>query len=805
VANTWYNVETEKKAKSGLDYGRIKELFKFKIGDHQTKAFHYYETVKNDNGLRGGLIDGKTGTGKDLQKDTTVYRETSNGEYQSVRICDLHAGDRILNPDFRFVRVMSKHNKHKRQMYRVLLDDGTSLLAGIEHQFGVCVNGEKNIVLTTRDLIRLMQDDELVFINAPIKDTKRYYVDNHKTGKLFNLLQMLRKMDGDKPYMNKMAYVSEHAKLLKKYGIISKEMEFQNDEMVVMTNVVDITSDGFTVKSTHDLKNSIVSVTREGIDDSVCITVDSDDEMFLAGDFIPTHNTFMSLAISEALHARRIFIVCPKPTVMDPWVSSVTEELYKRPQESYVISANNKKRYKNERIIICNYESLNKAISAYTDYKSEDMVMLIDESHNFTTMKSKRTEELIELTDLLNADDVILLSGTPIKFRADEMAPMLHLIDKRFKGNVTERFKELYKSPNGLLTGTIQERFNANRVLIEKDNLGLPKKFEEMISVEMKGGELYTLEAVRERMKEFIKTRTNELEIDKQQYIGRYESMVEKYKDSIVGDKEAERKLREYTLDVNTIIKAEKAKKLHLLSDVILKVNQYEKKVIETYLRGEDLKTFRECKTVVKYISLKVNGECLSRVVMRSRIDAGIEMAKNIDYDTILNSVQKKGIIFSSYTEVCESAVESVRELGFRPLDIYGDNTKDLSGMVKEFMEDKRANPIVSTYKSLSTGVRLTDANVMLLIDLPFRSYIENQTIGRIHRIGQDEDVWIYKFKLDTGEEYNIVDRNVDILQWSKEQVSRITGDDIEEVDVSTESMKEQILIDWESYATPWL
>ena len=112
------------------------------------------------------------------------------------------------------------------------------------------------------------------------------------------------------------------------------------------------------------------------------------------------------------------------------------------------------------------------------------------------------------------------------------------------------------------------------------------------------------------------------------------------------------------------------------------------------------------------------------------------------------------------------------------------------------FVNKKDINPLVTTFKSLSTGVPLVIANVIIVLDLPFRMYVYEQAIARAWRLGQDQQVYVYIPKLDTGEAPNINSRNIDIIQFFKEEVENITGQKMSisldaTVGPSTEDFKE--------------
>ena len=95
---------------------------------------------------------------------------------------------------------------------------------------------------------------------------------------------------------------------------------------------------------------------------------------------------------------------------------------------------------------------------------------------------------------------------------------------------------------------------------------------------------------------------------------------------------------------------------------------------------------------------------------------------------------------------------------------------------VTDFLNNKDINPLIATYKALSTAVPLIAADQQLLIGLPWRDYQLNQAISRIHRLGADTQARINIFGLDSTPDINITDRTFNILTWSQLQVSEITG-----------------------------
>ena len=99
-----------------------------------------------------------------------------------------------------------------------------------------------------------------------------------------------------------------------------------------------------------------------------------------------------------------------------------------------------------------------------------------------------------------------------------------------------------------------------------------------------------------------------------------------------------------------------------------------------------------------------------------------------------------------------------------------------MNKQVDLFKNKREVNPLVATYKSLSTAVPLTNADRIITLDLPYRMYIFDQAVGRAWRQGQDSIVKVYMPVLDTGDEPNINQRNFDIIKFFNEEVEKLTG-----------------------------
>jgi len=489
--------------------------------------------------------------------------------------------------------------------------------------------------------------------------------------------------------------------------------------------------------------------------------------------------TFTTLALAECLKAERVIVICPKPALERVWVDTV-QQLYKTPQAYWYSGAATE--YQDARFAIFHYEALEKAMNWLDRLKRPKTCVILDESHNFSDLNALRTQRFIDLCGKLEATDVVLASGTPIKALSVEAIPIFRAIDPLFTNEVVEPFKKVFQGEANRATKILAERLNLVSHKIEKDELKLSKPIFQDISVAVPDSEQYTLPALSLEMERYVAVRADELKKQVPDFRRTYDECLaiafetEQHTIRSTQERNVARVLRgQYDDTVRAVIKAHDQGGLMYMAQEMALCTQYEKEHVLPYLPSTEYRNrFKEAKSVVKYYKLKVRGECLGRILGRRRIEAHVAMAPYLDYDTILNSTEKKTVIFSSFVEVIEAAEKTLRKLKYQPLSVYGKATSQLSQIVKEFEVNPLANPLLATYASLSTAVPLIMADTLVMINPPYRDYILQQTVSRVNRLGATTQTYCYTCILDTGDTPNISSRTVDILKWSQDQIEQI-------------------------------
>ena len=492
--------------------------------------------------------------------------------------------------------------------------------------------------------------------------------------------------------------------------------------------------------------------------------------------------TYASLALAKCLRVPRVIVVCPLNAVETVWLKSITgkDSLYHKPPT--VWRADSGQPYRGEYVMLCHYEALGKLLSVVKQNRSTESTIILDESHNLNEMTSQRTRNFIDLCSLVQGY-VVLASGTPIKALATETVPLLRTIDPLFTEEVSELFKKLYRGEVSAMTAVLNRRLNIVSHRVGASALKLKEPSINYLKVKTPNSHLYTLVAIREDMLVYAKKRLKEITSTMESRRQHFFDTVAGCRERLIGDPRLNESSKAaikqefivYLECASAVKRAHDTGGLQSMTEEMKRCQVFERTYLYPNISDkEELARFKETVVIFKYYRLKIQGECLGRVLGRKRIDAYREISRCVPYADMIESSEKKTLVFTSFIEVVEDCAETLREQGYKPLKVYGDHIRELADIVETYHNKASANPLVATYNSLSTAVPLTMADTLIAINPPYREYIMKQAIARIHRIGTTTETRVFHVSLDTEGLPNISDRMLDIVKWSKEQSQAI-------------------------------
>ena len=475
--------------------------------------------------------------------------------------------------------------------------------------------------------------------------------------------------------------------------------------------------------------------------------------------------TLSSLMLMVGLNKEKVIIIAPKSILLSVWVFHI-EKYFKSSKKIFV--AGKSDLHTDYDFFIINYEALDKLDPILEDL-GDNVGIIVDESHNFLRMDSNRTGKLIELRQRTGTEDMLLMSGTPLKNAGVEIIPLLLAIDKFFDKDAVVIFKKAFGLNTNIGTDILRARLQSmmHRKL-KSEVVQLPEKYESVVKIKIPNGSDYTATTIKREVKSFISMRTKFHADRMDSYKKDFYRVMEYLKriPRIQNDNEFK-----FYLETVEDFNSRGGVSLMVEEDRILvqAINKYERDVILPILPNDLKKLFNDCKAAVKYVNLKIQGEVIGQLFTRKRMQMTSDILKHSNIISYVEDADKKTVIFTSYTDTIETADEYFKENGYHSIPVYGKTAADVAKHIHEFQNNPKVNPLIASLQMLSTGVTLTAANTLIFLNRPFRYHEYLQASDRIHRIGADTDCFIITFELDTGKEPNLSTRMAEIISDSKQ------------------------------------
>jgi SNF2 family DNA or RNA helicase len=363
------------------------------------------------------------------------------------------------------------------------------------------------------------------------------------------------------------------------------------------------------------------------------------------------------------------------------------------------------------------------------------------------------------------------MSGTPIKALGVEMISILTLIDPYFDEDAKQIFIKSFGLNTNLANQILRNRLGMIMYRkLKSDVLVLPEKRYFEIKIKIKDGDKFTLDSVKLKVVSYMKERTDYYLKNKKEYEKDFEECMEFLKSKFKKDPT-------FLTYLKILEKVKKVGYSREISEDIRWMNVYEKNELRTSLPNNLKKKFDNSKSVVKYVRLKIMGEVIGGLLNKLRSEMFSEMIKNSPIYKIIDESEKKTILFTTFVDVAKNAYEYTK-IKYKPVIVFGETSGSVKSILDGFKTNPKINPLIATIQTLSTGVTLVEANTVIFLNQPWRHTDKLQAEDRVHRIGQDTDVNIFTFVLDTNEKPNLSTRMEDIISWSKDMFLEIVGDE---------------------------
>ena len=810
---------------SGVPFNlnRLKQLFNTVPFPAQLDFFQQYPIITQSYHLRGLLLDSKPGSGKAMPLSAKIKVPNGWKTHGTVK-----PGDAVITPSGRVAKVTAIHPQGVTRVIRFHFEDGRYADSHPDHLWNVdevtTWQEEEKVsvghLTTTQDIINHF--DQFSY-RIPLVDKVGGYSINSSSSPKVTALQLMNSgisIDDavlELPYADRFAILRamvEHSachisdtfmsvmfdsevgatnyrqlmwsvggiahapmKIIGGlYKVVCKHRSIDRliEEMVGRAPQVKAQ---FNTQQYKGLKLKIVRWEEREPEETLCISIDSEEHLYITDDYVVTHNTFTSLAWSQLVNTAPTVVLCPLNIVDEVWVKQLHHHFKETP--SYWTSKDGTLPTEGKDYYIVHYDYMSAGASAHLQrflgalskkHKGQ-LKLIIDECHNFNDFKAARTKKLVEWADLNIFGHLLPMSGTPLKALGSEIYPILCLIDLFFDRTAREFFMASYGRNRPALNELLAHRIGRSKFTIpELVGMGPPPPIE-LVKVKVPNSDKYTLDAIRLEMQVYINERVAFYDKHMPAMVEFYNEMVYSYELSVGRDERAMEELLRY----KQIVHRFRTNGYNSFTDV--QDAMFCKKVeesIEADLRGENLKEFRNVKSAVKYLGLKLRGEALGNVLGRARINATKDIIAHAGLPEMIDNVEKKTLFFTSYIETLKIAEDYLNGEGYPTVTVYGENSKFRDDTVKRFAADPKVRVLGAVFDSLKEGYPLLMANLTILGNAPFRQHEVEQVQARTWRTGQDAPCFFKLLDMDTGEKLNITTRSINIMEWSREQVDAL-------------------------------
>jgi SNF2 family DNA or RNA helicase len=129
-------------------------------------------------------------------------------------------------------------------------------------------------------------------------------------------------------------------------------------------------------------------------------------------------------------------------------------------------------------------------------------------------------------------------------------------------------------------------------------------------------------------------------------------------------------------------------------------------------------------------------------------------------------SENHKVLVFSSFVKHLKLFAEYF-DANDMPYTILTGQTKNREDVIRQFQDNPENRIFLISIKAGGTGLNLTEADYVFVIDPWWNPAVEKQAINRAHRLGQDKKVFVYKYISE-----NTIEEKISELQSKKNKLS---------------------------------
>jgi len=785
----------------------------------QLDFLQQYPVITHSYHLKGLLLDAKVGSGKAMPLNTRVK---TPGGWRALK--DLKMGDAVLTPEGKISKVIGIHPQGKTPIYRFHFEDGRHADSHPEHLWSVLENprfcketrtGEFHVT-TTQDIVNYFDEynyrvplvgrlggygislygtpekalDAILYGDKGVTSTLLELPYNERFALVKGVLEnTMCRLENNKAtvYLENICSAQSFRALMhslggtcslpeqQEYGYALEWTHREADELLL--DLIGPKSGSLFQLGYHKKAGlEIKSIESRPPEETLCISIDSAEKLYIVDDYVVTHNTFTSIAWSKLLNDDPTVVLHPLSLVDEVWFTQLRKH-YKQVPKTWSSTTGEPLKEGYDYYLV-HYDYMTTPNGAFflkflleLKKKYKGLKLIIDECHNFNDLKAARTRKLIEWGDSDIFAHTLPMSGTPLKALGSEVYPTLCLIDVYFDNKAREFFLASYGKNRPALLDLLSRRIGRSKFTIpELVGMGEAPPLE-LVKVKIPNAEKYTLDAIRLEMQIYINERIAFYTQHMPAFLTFYNEVISDYEKANARNPRELEELARYRAIVHRF-RTQGYNSFTDNTDSMFCKTVEEK--IERDLKGNNLKDFRNIKSAVKYLGLKLRGEALGNVLGRARINAIRDTIAYAGIPEMIDNVEKKTLIFTSYVDALKECEQYLERKGYPVVTVYGENSNERDANVKRFANDDNLRGLIAVYDSLKEGYPLLMANLTILLNAPYRDNEVIQVKARTWRTGQDAPCFYKLLDMDTGDKLNITTRSINIMEWSREQVDSL-------------------------------
>ncbi|KAI7856223.1 SNF2 family N-terminal domain-containing protein [Circinella umbellata] len=381
--------------------------------------------------------------------------------------------------------------------------------------------------------------------------------------------------------------------------------------------------------------------------------------------------------------------------------------------------------------------------------------MILDEGHMVRNCTSARYKHLIALKTPFR----LLLTGTPLQNNLQELVSLLMFIMPDMLLDYEEEIRKIFKIKSITTKDSREGRSSAQ--ILSQERIARAKKM--MIPFVLRRRKADVLKDLPQKTQviERCKMTKNQRNL----YATILSESKQSYKEAL-DSKPGSKKKKDNNRFKNIIMELRKAAdhpllfrhiyddaKLRKMSKAIMKEEKYwdanEEYIYEDMTVMSDFELNRLC----------TNHKSIRHYALQNQewMDSGkVDLLKRL-----LPAMKGKGqkvLLFSQFTRLLDILEMVMDTLKLKYLRLDGETKPDeRQELIDQFNEDKDIPVFLLSTKAGGFGINLTSANNVILYDTDFNPQNDRQAEDRAHRVGQTQDVTVYKLVADNSVEEHIL------------------------------------------------